>query len=486
MGKSKKSPEATTLIDYIDRQAQKWNLRVEYKTESSITVWTSPFIGIHIRFWIEKNDLFYFDFYCRTSSWHYNGERTDLHDAFSLFFAIYLKRLSICSTKIVSILNPATDSDSEIYGNYIIPIQIDPSLIDIKTLDRKRLDDLVGSLFTFEKYIWGKYNGCPCKECKERLGYTFDYRWEGVNVKQFEKLKSIIGFNVRVNYIERTLPTWFYYRNFKNQISVIESAEIIEFISALAVSDEKKVEGINGDLVQSLNFCHFFELKTKRKIFKHFKSLEGIEPTILFLENKIIGIGEKYILSIDRECGFNEFKTEREKVRERHNAEFDMLFQPSKLVWAPIVKDEVFENLIKDLLEREPNVSRVRKLAHTRERDAGVDLVAEWHIPKGEIAPGEDPYFKLNVIVQCKAYKSGVGKSDVQDIRDTVEHRNYDGYFLATSSYTKMSLSDHLDKLRVSGKLWIDWWTSSEIEERLRKHENLIRKYRHILSFETS
>jgi hypothetical protein len=254
----------------------------------------------------------------------------------------------------------------------------------------------------------------------------------------------------------------------------------------LASSKQQIIPSIDGDLIQSENFHHYIDCKLKKKIFKYFKGLKDIEPTLVFLDNKIIGVGAKYILSVDRYCGANEFKTEREKLRERHNAEFEILFQPSKLIWAAAVKDDLFENLIKDLLEREPNVSRVRKLAHTRERDGGVDLVAEWLLPKNSLTPGEDPYIKLNVIVQCKAYKNGVGKSDVQDIRDTVEHRNYDGYFLATSSYTKLSLSDHLDKLRVSGKLWVDWWTSAEIEDRLKKHEDLIKKYRSILSFEAA
>jgi tRNA-dihydrouridine synthase len=123
-------------------------------------------------------------------------------------------------------------------------------------------------------------------------------------------------------------------------------------------------------------------------------------------------------------------------------------------------------------------------MAHTNERDGGVDLVADWKVPKDPliaIADKEDPYQIIQVVVQCKAYKNGVSKNDVQDIRDTVENRNYDGYFLAVSSYIKNSLADQLDRMRTNGKTWVDWWTQSEIEDRLKKNEELILKYKSIL-----
>lgn len=86
-----------------------------------------------------------------------------------------------------------------------------------------------------------------------------------------------------------------------------------------------------------------------------------------------------------------------------------------------------------------------------------------------------NPYQTISAIVQCKAYKDGVSKSDVLDIRDTVEDYNYNGFFLITSSYTKRGLTEHLDRLR--NKIWIEWWTRAELEERIVKHQDLLHSY---------
>ena len=197
-----------------------------------------------------------------------------------------------------------------------------------------------------------------------------------------------------------------------------------------------------------------------------------------------MAIGDEYILTFDEACGFDEYKLEKEKIRERHKKEFDLLFKPSNLIWVDKIDEELFEEMIKDILEREPNVQRVRKTSNTHERDGGADLIAEFNVPKKNFEmkiEGEDIFKKIRVVVQCKAYRNGVGKSDVLDIRDTIDYRNYEGYFLAISSYTKKSLSDYLDKLRTDGKIWIDWWTRSEIEEKLKQHEDLIIKYNSLM-----
>jgi hypothetical protein len=93
------------------------------------------------------------------------------------------------------------------------------------------------------------------------------------------------------------------------------------------------------------------------------------------------------------------------------------------------------------------------------------------------------PYTVRRVIVQCKAFKDAVHKSKVPDIRDTVEHHNADGFFLAVSSHLGNTLTEHLYKMRSEGKVWADWWTRSEIEDRLRTHRHLVAKYSDIVQF---
>jgi hypothetical protein len=74
-----------------------------------------------------------------------------------------------------------------------------------------------------------------------------------------------------------------------------------------------------------------------------------------------------------------------------------------------------------------------------------------------------------------------VGKSEVIDIRDTIEHYEAQGYFLAVSSYLTSPLTEHLENLRNRGKYWVDWWTRSEIEEKLRIHPDIAARFPNVV-----
>jgi hypothetical protein len=56
------------------------------------------------------------------------------------------------------------------------------------------------------------------------------------------------------------------------------------------------------------------------------------------------------------------------------------------------------------------------------------------------------------------------------------------GYcFLIVSSQLTTTLTDHLEKLRSEGKFWVDWWTRSEIEDRLKESLDILAKYPNIV-----
>jgi hypothetical protein len=210
MSDSTQAPAEHAIISHIVKTAEGWGLEIKNHEAHAISVWTSGYTGLHIRLWIDEDEMIHFNYYCRTTSWFYNGERTDLHDCLSVFFAVYLKKLKLCSISTVIVYNPATGADAEIYGNYLIPAQIDPGLINAKTSDLDKVGLLVGSLSVFEQYLWNQYNGCPCANCRKKPKYTFDYRWEDVDEKRLEQAKQVAGYDpMLTNYMERTLPTWF-------------------------------------------------------------------------------------------------------------------------------------------------------------------------------------------------------------------------------------------------------------------------------------
>ncbi len=182
--------------------------------------------------------------------------------------------------------------------------------------------------------------------------------------------------------------------------------------------------------------------------------------TLVPLENFFVAAKGDYLIFLNRDCSRKRFEAERERIRKRHLKEAQVLFPITSFIWQDSISDEEFESMILDLLGREKGVVWVRKVSATKERDGGKDLIAEWNTPPlpGQIInEGDEPFRVRRVLIQCKAFKGSVGKSKVQDIRDTVEHHNAQGYFLAVSSQISTTLTDHLLKLKDEGKFWIDW-----------------------------
>jgi hypothetical protein len=468
------------MLKEIEKFALEIGLDPNPISEKKLSVFTTPYTGLSLRIELLEDELYYY-FYHRTTSWTYNGERSDLHDTISSVFSLYLKINNTLSVHIIDVLNPATGEETEIYARYLVPIQLSKQRI-VENTSLEFIKTLLADLVFFERLLWQTFGGCPCAECRDRLGYDYDFRWDTINDVKLQYLEKAINGSGIVNYCERTLPTYLYYRDINRKTSIIESDSLLNFLNLLYSSNEKhydSVESISGNLLIDSEFHHYESFHEVSRLKKIFKSL-GTESEIkkVYLENKIISFTQNHLVIRDYNCGLDAFKKEKNKLKIRHEKEFQLLFKPFSLSWVDKIDDETFENLIKDLLQREKKVKWVRKAAHTNERDDGVDLIADMLIQKTFInSENESPFTKIKVIVQCKAYKNGVSKSDVTDIRDTVEYRDYDGYFLAVSSYTKKSLSDHLDKIKRDNKIWIDWWSRDEIEERIKSHEDLLYKY---------
>ena len=120
--------------------------------------------------------------------------------------------------------------------------------------------------------------------------------------------------------------------------------------------------------------------------------------------------------------------------------------------------------------------------------------MARWIVPVGDgmleddAAPANTevpaPTKALNVVVQVKARNPSVGKSKVQDIRDTVEGHEASGYFLIAFPQPGNSLVEHLVTLAKRG-IWTNWWDRAQIETRLRKHIDLVARFADLVKVES-
>lgn len=451
-----------------------------HSTETGIKIVFNGFVGLQLVISTEEENVD-FRFWVRTSSGYYIDERTDIHDTINLVFAVLLKSKGISSSSIIHDLNSFGVPESEIYSSFSVTTQSN------FTPHKKNefIDSLIDSVLLFQ--MWFNHFGCPCKECNPndelRIGETVEIS------KRFKtNIFSVIGESININYKKRFYPSWEYFRDFDKNITIVKSKNVAQFVYGLSDQNEKKnLVAINGQLLRVENLFNYISLSTIRRIKKIIKSLTNnkVEDVrFIVLDNVVVFSTPNFVVSVNGRFGLFEYKKEKDKLRDRHMREFELLFSPTKLEWKEQASPERFENLIKELLERDSTIEWVRKYAHTNEPDGGRDLICRKRIPNPNPSENGPTSIIIDAIVQCKFYKGGVGKDKVLDIRDTVEHNNYGGYLLVVSSYTKKSLTEHLDALRKKGVLWIDWWTQDEIFDRIKRHPDLLSKYQDLISSE--
>jgi len=471
------------MINHIENLLKELEIEDYSVEENEISISSSYPSGLKLHIQTRKSNL---DFYysVRTSSWTYPGERSDLHDVISIAFSAFLKFSdSKISCSLISVINPAVpELDNEIYARYIVPIQYDFSKFSNKNDLKLFCERLVLGMFLFENLFWRLAFHLDENLQTEELNYSFELS-DSFN----ETMKIFFDEESYLNTAVRDYPSWEYIGDSKNGLTVVESKELAFYLSTFIESfdNESLITGINGNLLLTKEYKNFLLKKDIDKITSIFKKF-GDNPEFIFpLENKIIGVGEELSVFIDSFCDFQSFKIEKEKIKQRHLNESKLLFPPEKVIWADKIDDDKFELLIKALLERQEDIVWTRRIGHVNEPDGGRDLIAEWLIkPSGKESrkTGEQPNKIKRIIVQCKGYKNGVGKSDVTDIRDTIEHNDCDGYFLAVSSHLKRSLTEHLEKMKYSGKYWIDWWTKDEIEFKLIENIDIAKKFSDIIT----
>ena len=166
---------------------------------------------------------------------------------------------------------------------------------------------------------------------------------------------------------------------------------------------------------------------------------------------------------------------EKKKLINRQNKERLLLNFNRKISWIYPLDFARFEELIAELYEREAFVQSVRILGRPTCPDGGRDLM----IRKAERV-GENSYGTKLIIGQCKANKKSVGKRDITDIRDTIEHYDATGFYVFAATSLTAPLIDNLTKLKE--RYDIDWWTEREIFSRLRQHSDIADRYADIVA----
>lgn len=476
----------------------------------------SPPIGINFELIDEDVGSVFVYFYVRTTSWDLPGERTDANELISVLLAIFLRMELKLSCSLIDIPHPAVEvPETEVYARYLVPEQPQNAMYLLSDEGITQLRNILAMGQYFKWLFPQLFDWSPEEKDGETVvipGYDWvkASKWAGHVAEAigepwvqldwpdtFEELLELeksgqveLGGNEQIQFVFRTYPNWKHYRSIHTGITVYEAptaaSTLVERI--LTKLPWNNIEGIDAKLFLSENTRNLINHEDSNLADKILSTLysQDDELNIVYipLEHDFVAVSPQHLVFMQRECGRKQFENEREKIHKRHEKESSLLFPLTNFQWNSQINDAEFESLILDLLKREPGVHRARLVSVAKERDGGKDILCEWFTTPtriDEISEETPPAILRRVIVQCKAYGKSVGKSDVRDIRDTVEHHEASGYFLAVSSQITTTLTDHLDLLRRRGKIWVDWWTRNELEERLSKHQDIAHKYPNIV-----
>lgn len=432
---------------------------------------------------IDEQDVFVY-LSARTTSWDFDGERTDINDALSFFVAVILRTLDI-SCALWDIPNPFSGISSELYGRYITISQPFNSNYRLDNQGIEQLKILLFGVRLFESNIghlleWDANIDQVCDSA---------YGWQDRATKAWaRKVAQATGESLRshkIQYNFRKNPCWLYYRTITKNIAVYRSPgfatrvrDLIKTSSSIrttqAVNATAYFSGFSRNIVPNAS-SHIVQ-----GVLGKLEPKTPLSPLFLPIETHFLAIGTEHLISVRCDCGLKAFEEEREHVRARRRVEEDIFFPGMTLTWSAKIDDRRFELLIRDLLAVEPGIRWVRKVGQTREGDEGRDLICEWITPPSPGEPVEDrrpPVATRRVIVQCKASTKTVGKSMVQDIYDTTRHHSCNGYLLVVSSQLSVPLTRFLEGLRNRSEIWTDWWTRSELEDRLRDRPEILARY---------
>jgi len=443
-------------------------------------------IKLHCSFSIEQQVIFP-AFIVRTFMGTYPGERTDLHDCISQLFAAHLRlRSPEVSVTIWNDPYSPVQIEGEVYARWLVVEQPFRATLPMEGESLQAIFHLMSAMHSHHVMLMNS-NAVALDDA----GIPFmAYDWKP-SIPWAQQIGKVVGDTSRsrgIQFNRRKTPTWSYYRSSRKGTSLIWSpnfcAKMFEHIKAIAPNQEALIASPNGHIQHSRNgVSNFISSRINKRVVKILTTLDKAAQTnylMVAVENYVIAFSPNYTLFQASDSSRRAFESERDELRSRHQRESEVLFPEPSFDWQSNIDDEDFERMARDLLEREAGVSRIRKTGHSRDRDASRDLLAEWTtspLDEAESRQFQSLRIPRRVVIQCKAINGGVSKRDVLDIRDTIEAHAATGFMLITSGYLTGGLFDHMDKMRMDKRYFIEWWTRAEIEKRLNSYPDLVKKY---------
>jgi hypothetical protein len=429
----------------------------------------------------ESVDSLYCYFSLRTTSWEWDGERTDLHDLISLLWAMLLRARDVASIQLIVEIS-GFGLDSEIYARILLPRQVGSiarlarrAYFEAMSAESHAARDMVLAIFGIPASGPGRAGDCGA-----------DYRsppdWVAA-ARQRLRLPSTEGweFNHRKAFDAKVFTC------LKRGVTIAElgSLRITRLREQISCFRPMIADGVAGRAFRTSYLVNAVSHKLIKKAAVFLAMVEGTSSgqLIIPMDSHFVLVGQTALVALAAPCGAEVFENERIAIESRREVEAEVFLSDLDVIWENRLDDTRFESLVGELLTLERGVRRIRQVGATREADDGRDFLAEWSVPPiGEpvdgVSDGDVPLFECrDVIIQVKLRSRGVSRSDLPGLRDMLEHYRCSGLLVVAFPQVTTTLLDHLNELRRRGQFWVDWWGRAEIDQRLRRHPNIAARY---------
>ncbi|WP_127547452.1 restriction endonuclease [Paenibacillus amylolyticus] len=469
---------ATEEFFYEDENSKKTDVK-------RLFMQTSPQSPIGLRSDITQIDPFWNSLwgYIRTSSWAFDGERSDLNDLISIIVAITLRTTNNISSSLLTQEHPlthlyGTDMSCEIHSRLISferhNLMIFQLSEETELIVKKILHASFLSAYIMDNVL--QYtdphipNFSSYREKAEKIAIYLDGGYD----------------DNKHNFMARSKPFWGWFRSFESKISVFEfDLTVVNKLKSLFYDSytPTKLDGITKKIIITNGLGNAVNLMKLDKGFELLEHLEGRESQheVIPIEDRFFIFGRQHVICIDDDCGEKSFKSEVNEIKLRNETERSVLFPTMEFIWNDKINGERFEKLVRDIFVADSNVRWVKRVGSGTQADGGRDLEVEMVFKKQILVDSNEPPYEMKkILVQCKAYQQNVNKNNVQDIRDTIDMHRADGYYLVVSSQITRQLHEYLKSLRDRGLL-VDWWNREDIEDKLRVHPEIAKRYPDII-----
>ncbi len=428
----------------------------------------------------------------RTIGAQFDGDRTDLHEVFSLVWAATLRAFGLTSPWLIP--EPHGFVPEEIGAVHLVFCQC-PWSVD-ESLESSQDSMNAWSAFIFhllnDVFRWDRVAMSTRPDPATTVFSEPD--WAAPLIKYLRSPDD-------ASFLKRRYPLWSYFSSQKRGVTVLRMPQvrIRNLKSVLKPFSAGLARGEEAYCVFANGIPNTVPFRVVKRVEKIMATIGDTSKDLLMIpiDSHCLFIGHRTIVAIRQNCGKDAFDKERTAFVERRASENLVFFADSTISWLTPLDASAFESLALELIKREPGVVRAKPVGTTNDRDRGRDILVDWRIPLvhketldsstddtiGTMSSGSKV---IQVLVQVKTRSKTIGKGDVQDVRDTLEYHQADAYFLIAYPRTSAALVDYLENLRKTTGLGTDWWEASDIEDRLRRHPDVAMRFQSLVQLSSS